>query len=197
MLQRLAESLEYAYLLDKADLADDPVLRIELVTAFGIACLSSSKDRTLKPFNPVLGETYQLEKSGYKLLAEQVKHHPPVSALHAEGEHFTVDLNIEPEVFFWGLSIEVNSKGSTVIHLKQRNEDYYWPSVPLHMKNMILGTPYLEYTGSYRVKKKEGNMEAMVEFSGNSRSGFEGTAVKGTVLDNQRAPGSGAERLLG
>jgi hypothetical protein len=27
------------------------------------------------------------------------------------------------------------------------------------------------------------DMEAMVEFSGNSRSGFEGTAVKGTVLD--------------
>jgi hypothetical protein len=42
-------------------------------------------------------------------------------------------------------------------NLCRRNEDYYWPSVPLHMKNMILGTPYLEYTGSYRVKKKEGS----------------------------------------
>lgn len=34
MLQRLAESLEYAYLLDKADLADDPVLRIEVGKQF-------------------------------------------------------------------------------------------------------------------------------------------------------------------
>ena len=40
-----------------------------------------------KPFNPLLGETYELVLPGkYKFLAEQVSHHPPVSAFHHIGE---------------------------------------------------------------------------------------------------------------
>lgn len=36
---------------------------------------------TLKPFNPILGETYQgVYSSGVRVHAEQISHHPPVSS---------------------------------------------------------------------------------------------------------------------
>ena len=40
---------------------------------------------TLKPFNPILGETYQGQYgSGLRVFAEQISHHPPVSSWQVE-----------------------------------------------------------------------------------------------------------------
>ena len=40
---------------------------------------------TLKPFNPILGETYQAQySSGVRVYAEQISHHPPVSSWQVE-----------------------------------------------------------------------------------------------------------------
>jgi hypothetical protein len=41
-----------------------------------------------KPFNPILGETYELIGDGWKFLSEQVSHHPPISASYAESDHY-------------------------------------------------------------------------------------------------------------
>lgn len=44
--------------------------------------------RHSKPFNPLLGETYELvnKEEGYYVVTEQVSHHPPITAMHAESE---------------------------------------------------------------------------------------------------------------
>jgi len=42
----------------------------------------------MKPFNPLLGETFEYEQDGFRLLLEQVSHHPPISALHCEHEKY-------------------------------------------------------------------------------------------------------------
>jgi hypothetical protein len=40
-------------------------------------------ERTIsKPFNPLLGETYELVTKDFSYLAEQVSHHPPVTAAY-------------------------------------------------------------------------------------------------------------------
>ena len=40
-----------------------------------------------KPFNPILGETWQatLPQDGTHLFVEQISHHPPVSAFQMQG----------------------------------------------------------------------------------------------------------------
>ena len=50
--------------------------------------------RTRKPFNPLLGETYELVESGsdgggIRHLSEQVGHHPPMTAFHCESLRHT------------------------------------------------------------------------------------------------------------
>lgn len=44
--------------------------RLLYVTAFGIAQYKSSNNRINKPFNPILGETFELKRPTFKFFAE-------------------------------------------------------------------------------------------------------------------------------
>ena len=91
VLQRLCEELEYSDLLDKASMITDPCERMVQMAAFAVSAYGSATHRAgHKPFNPLLGETYECirEDKGFKFIAEQVCHHPPVSACHAESDNF-------------------------------------------------------------------------------------------------------------
>lgn len=60
-LQTMAEGLEYSELLDQAAKTKDSMERLLLVTVFAISTYSVVKYRSSrKPFNPLLGETYEL-----------------------------------------------------------------------------------------------------------------------------------------
>lgn len=75
MLQRLTEDLEYHELLDKAARCDSSLEQMCLVAAFSVSSYSTTVHRTAKPFNPLLGETYELdrlEEFGYRSVCEQV-----------------------------------------------------------------------------------------------------------------------------
>lgn len=37
-----------------------------------------------KPFNPLLGETYEFIDENSKTILEQISHHPPILAFHTE-----------------------------------------------------------------------------------------------------------------
>ena len=50
-------------------------------------------------------------------MAEQVSHHPPVSAFHADSPTFTFHGAIHPKLKFWGKYIEVTPKGVVTLHL--------------------------------------------------------------------------------
>jgi hypothetical protein len=113
-LQRVAECLEYSYLLDRAALADTSIERFHFLTAFIVSTLSSHLERMSKPFNPLLGETYELKMEGtapFHYIAEQVCHHPPVSAVHVRGQNWTLSANIEPKVKFHGTNVTATSEG--------------------------------------------------------------------------------------
>lgn len=76
VLQRLCEELEYSELLDKAAELDDPYERMMYVAAFAVSAYASSYSRAgNKPFNPLLGETYECirEDKGFGFIAEQVR----------------------------------------------------------------------------------------------------------------------------
>lgn len=41
-----------------------------------------------KPFNPILGETYQGWINGNPIYLEQISHHPPISAFYMSGKGY-------------------------------------------------------------------------------------------------------------
>jgi hypothetical protein len=86
MLQRLTEDLEYSDLLDRAARCESSLEQMCLVAAFSVSSYSTTIHRTAKPFNPLLGETYELDRLddfGYRSICEQVRHneHPGTLSL--------------------------------------------------------------------------------------------------------------------
>ena len=65
--------MNYSYLLRASPSLPDPMLRLQQVATFAVSALASNNDRMGKPFNPMLGETYQLEQDDFKVVCEQVR----------------------------------------------------------------------------------------------------------------------------
>ena len=65
-------------------------MRMALVATWTLAGNMAIIGRTDKPFNPMLGETYELVTPKYRFMAEQVSHHPPILAINCQGTKYTV-----------------------------------------------------------------------------------------------------------
>lgn len=79
-LERMCDNWCYLDLLECAADATDPVERLKYMAAFVIGGLRQQVS-FWKPFNPILGETYQAEYTGgIQLFLEQISHHPPISS---------------------------------------------------------------------------------------------------------------------
>jgi hypothetical protein len=89
-LQKTCEIMANIELLEKAAMFDikDSLKRLVYATIFCIVQYNLYKDRTRKPFNPLMGETYELVQENYRFISEQVSHHPPISAFHFAGLGF-------------------------------------------------------------------------------------------------------------
>jgi hypothetical protein len=71
--------------IDRARMCGVPELRLTTL-ATGIIAGFHLYLQSKKPWNPVLGETYCAEwETGYQMFAEQISHHPPVSAFQILG----------------------------------------------------------------------------------------------------------------
>jgi hypothetical protein len=71
MTQRVVESNEYCdILLEKASYEADSLVRLAYVTTFMMSRYCTAVDRLQKPFNPLLGETYELVTNKFRLLTE-------------------------------------------------------------------------------------------------------------------------------
>ncbi len=66
---------------------------MKLVITFCISGFHSSAEKLRKQFNPILGETYQASfQDGTTIFAEQISHHPPISAWQVFGPNVCIIL---------------------------------------------------------------------------------------------------------
>lgn len=113
MLQRLTEDYEYADILDTAARCTDECEQLAYLAAFTVSAYATTTNRTGKPFNPLLGETYECDRMddlGWRVIAEQVSHHPPMAALQCEGHHFTCWQEFTMTSKFRGKYLQVRRK---------------------------------------------------------------------------------------
>jgi hypothetical protein len=147
MIQKMAELMEYSELLDRADECDDPHMRMVYVAAWFISIYYGLK-RTWKPFNPILGETYEMvNHCGITFLAEQVSHHPPMSAAHAENDHFIYDITSKVKTKFLGNSLDIYPVGRTRLTLKRDGVVFDLAPPPSKVNNLIFGRTWVDVPG--------------------------------------------------
>ncbi|XP_029705188.1 oxysterol-binding protein-related protein 6 isoform X3 [Takifugu rubripes] len=154
-LQRMCEEVEYSELLDKAADTEDPFERMVLVAAFAVSGYSSTYYRAgSKPFNPLLGETYECirEDKGFCFFSEQVSHHPPISACHCESKNFTFWQDVRWKNKFWGKSMEILPIGTVNLTIPRFGDHYEWNKVTTCVHNILSGRRWIEHYGEITIR---------------------------------------------
>ncbi|XP_034109425.1 oxysterol-binding protein-related protein 2 isoform X1 [Drosophila sulfurigaster albostrigata] len=182
-LQRLCEYMEYAEILTQAAHQDNPADRMKCVAAFAVSALASNWDRLGKPFNPLLGETYELQKEDYRIICEQVSHHPPVSAFHAESTDFKFHGSINPKIKFSGKNVEVHPNGIVTVEFPKWNETYTWSNVNCCVHNIIVGKLWIEQHGTMEITNHSTGHTAKLIFKSSTSADKDLHRVEGFVKD--------------
>ncbi|KAK2768902.1 hypothetical protein FQN53_006249 [Emmonsiellopsis sp. PD_33] len=169
LLQRAAETFEYSQLLDKAANATDGLERLIYVTAFALSPLSNSriKERAIrKPFNPMLGETFELvrEDRGFRFIAEKVSHRPVQLACQADSKDWSFAQSPKPTQKFWGKSAEIITDGKARLTLHSSGEHFSWSPATCFLRNIIAGEKYVEPVGEMCVLNETTGQKTITTF---------------------------------
>ncbi|KAH9446715.1 hypothetical protein Pst134EA_030621 [Puccinia striiformis f. sp. tritici] len=187
--QKICEECEYVdELLSKAvKINSDPLERLMYIASFVVSGFCHTKTRAIrKPFNPMLGETYECirPEKGLKFISEKVVHHPPMIAAYAEGKNWKLEINSSARQKFWGQSLEIIPEGLNrlTIFNSDNREDmdvYEWDKPSSFVRNLVSGTKYLEHIGKVTISKQNSKGEkATIEFKPGSTFGGEGSRNK-------------------
>lgn len=152
---------------------------------FAVSALASNWERLGKPFNPILGETYEYQNADFRIICEQVSHHPPVSAFHADSPHFKFTGSIHPKLKFWGKSVEIQPKGIVTVELPKWNEAYTWSNVNCCVHNIIVGKMWIEQYGTMEITNKTNGIKAVLSFKPANWASKDLHRVEGTIYDKK------------
>ncbi|XP_056588215.1 oxysterol-binding protein-related protein 2-like isoform X2 [Triplophysa dalaica] len=159
-LQRISEYMEHTYLIQKACEQSDSIERMQAVAAFAVSAVASQWDRTGKPFNPLLGETYELTRDdqGFRLISEQ----------------------------FWGKSVEAEPKGTITLELFKHKEAYTWTNPFCCVHNIILGKLWIEQYGTVEIVNHSTGEKCVLNFKPCGLFGKELHRVEGYIQDKSK-----------
>ena len=169
LIQRFAENLEYVDLVSKAACLGNSLDRLEYLSAFVVSGFSGIIERVNKPFNPILGETFEMTHpvQQVRFVAEQVSHHPPISAFYiediSENKSFKLTCSCQPKIKFLGKTVNIYVRNALELVLPHLNEKYTWGAVDCIIDNLYVGRPRIEYDGSFTIKNTNTNEFAKVQ----------------------------------
>lgn len=191
LLQRCAEDMEYADLLDVAADRADSGERMLYVAAFAASEYASTIGRVAKPFNPLLGETFEYVRPDkkYRFLVEQVSHHPPVGAAWAESPRWTYYGESAVKSKFYGKSFDFNPLGTWFLKIRPSNggkeELYTWKKVTSSVVGIITGSPTVDNYGPMEVKNWMTGETCLMDFKARGWKASSAYQITGKVNDAQ------------
>ncbi|KAF7459291.1 oxysterol-binding protein [Cryptosporidium felis] len=205
LLQRLSEDFRYSSILESATFLNSSIDRLREITIFSITPYASSIGRVFKPFNPLLGETYEFSHRGFRFVAEQVGHHPPTTAFHVE--HHPTDFGAEiPKVGhknkplycawgevgnksrFSGQSLELSILGNVNITLNENNDHYTFNRPKLLIHNIIFGKVWIEIIGVSTIINHSTSEFSLIEYQKSGWFGSDLFNIKGLVFNKDGIP---------
>lgn len=186
-----------------------PEERIIQVLRWYLSSVSSSRNGNVckKPYNPILGEIFQCHWPGVGpqpqgantgeaalswcqsqdlvFQAEQVSHHPPVSAFYCECPSAGVSLSahIYTKSAFLGMSVAAHMLGEGRLTLHTLGEEYL-VTFPSGYARNILATPWMELGGKCAISCEKTGYRADVEFKCKQFWGTEQNKVVADVFSS-------------
>ena len=149
--QKQCERFKYMDLLIKAGKENSKEMQMCYIAAFLIGDIFLNLGRSLKPFNPIIGETFEFfdNEKKFRFYSEHVKHNPQVNAYIAETPEFAYygdTLNTTSFKFFKG-SVELIFKNKTHVHCKKTGDHYIFNPPIVYIKGLMKPPIYNDYSG--------------------------------------------------
>uniref|UniRef100_A0A493TVY4 Oxysterol-binding protein n=1 Tax=Anas platyrhynchos platyrhynchos TaxID=8840 RepID=A0A493TVY4_ANAPP len=162
----------------------DPKERMVQVVKWYLSAFHAGRKGSVakKPYNPILGEIFRchwvlpgtevsegpvpwVSKSSVTFVAEQVSHHPPISAFYAECYNKRIQFNahIWTKSKFLGMSIGVHNIGQGCVTCLDYDEHYIL-TFPNGYGRSILTVPWIELGGECSISCSKTGYNASIVF---------------------------------
>ncbi|KAL1775425.1 oxysterol-binding protein-related 8 isoform X1 [Sigmodon hispidus] len=171
-LDKLSDYYYHADFLSEAALEENPYFRLKKVVKWYLSGFYKKPKGLKKPYNPILGETFRClwihprtnSKTFY--IAEQVSHHPPISAFYVSNrkDGFCLSGSILAKSKFYGNSLSAILEGEARLTFLNRGEDYVMTMPYAHCKGILYGTMTLELGGTVSITCQKTGYSAVLEF---------------------------------
>ena len=111
--------------------------------------------RVKKPFDALLGETYEYvsnSKKKFRYYAEQVSYNPPIIATYCDSQAFRCWSNINLKSAFYGKYLEYRPVGVSHIFLNKSRDHYIWTKPVTNIENLLTGNVVVDNYGDMNFK---------------------------------------------
>ncbi|KAF7725386.1 hypothetical protein EC973_009654 [Apophysomyces ossiformis] len=182
MLEKLTDFWSHPELLLIASKVDDPLDRFVQVVRFYLSGWHVKPVGVKKPYNPVLGEVFRCRwlyddgTHGY-YVAEQVSHHPPISAhYYASPENgIIVEGETHPKAKFLGNSVVSIMNGASHLWFTHfQNEQYDVTNPNVYARGILFGKMVMELGDACYIHCPANDFICEIEFK--TKGLFSGTA---------------------
>ncbi|KFZ62702.1 Oxysterol-binding protein-related protein 8 [Antrostomus carolinensis] len=171
-LDKLSDYYYHADFLSEAAVEENAYNRMKKVVKWYLSGFYKKPKGLKKPYNPILGETFRCmwihprtnSKTFY--IAEQVSHHPPISAFYVSNrkDGFCLSGSILAKSKFYGNSLSAILDGEGRLTFLNRGEDYVMTMPYAHCKGILYGTMTLELGGTVNITCEKTGYSATIEF---------------------------------
>ncbi|XP_064602023.1 oxysterol-binding protein-related protein 8-like isoform X2 [Liolophura sinensis] len=171
-LDKLSDYYYHSDLLSEAVLQEDPYTRMKCVCRWYLSGFYKKPKGLKKPYNPIIGETFRCywkhpkTKSRTFYIAEQISHHPPVSAFYVTNRQdgFNISGSILAKSKFYGNSLSAILDGTAKLTFLKRGEDYFITMPYAHCKGILIGTLTMEFGGKVYIDCPKTGYRCELEF---------------------------------
>ncbi|XP_070499509.1 oxysterol-binding protein-related protein 9 isoform X2 [Chironomus tepperi] len=208
LLEMYADYFAHPDLFIKIAEFKDPRDRMMQVVRWYLSAYHAGRKSAVakKPYNPIIGEIFRChwnipeyeiqdntkvieegpvpwcKSDQLTFIAEQVSHHPPISAFYAE--HYSKKISFSAHVWtkskFLGLSIGVHNIGQGIVTLCDLNEEYIL-TFPNGYGRSILSVPWIELGGNVTIKCPKTGYHAEIDFLTKPFYGGKRNRIQGEV----------------
>ena len=162
MCQKQCEKFFYLDLLNKASqIEDNKPLQMCYIAGFVIAEIFTNISRFLKPFTPILGETFEyfINTKKFRYYAENVKHKPPITAFFGETPDWSYygDSYSDTSFKFLKGSLDLTFKNKIHVIFKNSKNHYTYNMPIVSIKGLMKPPMYNDYLGTTLIEDTSNN----------------------------------------
>jgi hypothetical protein len=187
-LERYSDMMLHGKILASVQAEADPLDRFLCVVKWYLSGVHFKPPGVKKPYNPIMGEVFHCKldwgAAGRTIfVAEQVSHHPPVSAFHFVNRQggFQLQAVIQPKSKFLGTSAGSIFDGWGNLDFWSIGEQYDFTYPSVYVRGLLIGVMRMEVAGDVTITCRKTGLQCALTFANKGFFKGENNSVSGKV----------------